>query len=153
MSHSGTLVALVVCVFEVKREKTTVIRNTLIAIYILIVLAISAVARAGVLPNTAMNEEMNTSDVQNYNFKSHTGDVVALADGSLVLVIDQQSFVTLQSQIDLTPYIGSKVMMSGIELEHQLAPNYELDVVDPLPVISSGNKSVVFFVFGISEVR
>jgi hypothetical protein len=130
-----------------------VIRNTLIAIYILIVLAISAVARAGVLPNTAMNEEMNTSDVQNYNFKSHTGDVVALADGSLVLVIDQQSFVTLQSQIDLTPYIGSKVMMSGIELEHQLAPNFELDVVDPLPVISSGNKSVVFFVFGISEVR
>jgi hypothetical protein len=130
-----------------------VIRNTLIAIYILIVLAISAVARAGVLPNTALNEEMNTSDVQNYNFKSHTGEVVALGDGSLVLVIDQQSFVTLQSQIDLTPYIGSKVMMSGIELEHQLAPNFELDVVDPLPVISSGNKSVVFFVFGISEVR
>lgn len=129
------------------------IRNTLIAIYILIVLAISAVARAGVLPNTALNEEMNTSDVQNYNFKSHTGEVVALGDGSLVLVIDQQSFVTLQSQIDLTPYIGSKVMMSGIELEHQLAPNFELDVVDPLPVISSGNKSVVFFVFGISEVR
>lgn len=129
------------------------IRNTLIAIYILIVLAISAVARAGVLPNTALNEEMNTSDVQNYNFKSHTGEVVALGDGSLVLVINQQSYVTLQSQIDLTPYIGSKVMMSGIELEHQLAPNFELDVVDPLPVISSGNKSVVFFVFGISEVR
>lgn len=129
------------------------IRNALIAIYILIVLAISAVARAGVLPNTALNEEMNTSDVQNYNFKSHTGDVVALGDGSLVLVIDQQSYVTLQSQIDLTPYIGTKVMMSGIELEHQLSPNFELDVVDPLPVIGSGNKAVVFFVVGISEVR
>lgn len=128
------------------------IRNALIAIYILIVLAISAVARAGVLPNTALNEG-NISEAQNYNFKSHTGDVVALGDGSLVLVINQQSFVTLQSQIDLTPYVGSKVMMSGIELEHQLAPNFELDVVDPLPVISSGNKAVVFFVFGISEVR
>jgi hypothetical protein len=44
-------------------------------------------------------------------------------------------------------------MISGIELEHQLAPNYELDTVDPLPGISSGNKAVVFFVFGISEVR
>ena len=128
------------------------IRNALIAIYILIVLAISAVARAGVLPNTALNEG-NISEAQNYNFKSHTGDVVALGDGSLVLVINQQSFVTLQSQIDLTPYVGSKVMMSGIELVHQLAPNFELDVVDPLPVISSGNKAVVFFVFGISEVR
>ena len=128
------------------------IRNALIAIYILRVLAISAVARAGVLPNTALNEG-NISEAQNYNFKSHTGDVVALGDGSLVLVINQQSFVTLQSQIDLTPYVGSKVMMSGIELEHQLAPNFELDVVDPLPVISSGNKAVVFFVFGISEVR
>ena len=129
------------------------IRNALIAIYILIVLAISAVARAGVLPNVGMTDEVNTSDVQNYNFKSHEGEVVALADGSLVLVMDQQNFVNLKSQIDLTSFIGSKVVISGIELEHQLAPNFELDVVDPLPAISSGNKAIVFFVFGISQVN
>lgn len=130
------------------------IRNALIAIYILIVLAISAVARAGVLPNVGMTGEViNTSDVQNYNFKQHEGEIVALADGSLVLVMDQQNFVNLKSQIDLTPFIGSKVVISGIELEHQLAPNFELDVVDPLPSIGSGNKAIVFFVFGISEVN
>jgi len=44
-------------------------------------------------------------------------------------------------------------MISGIELEHQLAPNFELDTVDPLPSVGSGNKTVVFFVFGISEVK
>lgn len=130
------------------------IRNALIAVYILVVLAISAVARAGVLPNNAHNEEFSTSDIQNYNFKTHVGEVVALADGSLVLAMDdQQTFFVLKSQIDLTPFVGSKVMMSGIELEHQLAPNFELETVDPLPGFSSGNKTVVFFVFGISEVR
>lgn len=130
------------------------IRNALIAVYILVVLAISAVARAGVLPNYALGEQVGVSDLQNYNFKTHIGEVVALADGSLVLALDdQQTFFVLKSQVDLTSYVGYKVMMSGIELEHQLAPNYELDAVDPLPGFSSGNKTVVFFVFGISEVR
>ncbi|WP_374076654.1 hypothetical protein [Bdellovibrio bacteriovorus] len=130
------------------------IRNALIAVYILVVLAISAVARAGVLPNNAQGEELTSSELQNYNFKTHVGEIVALADGSLVLAMeDQQSFFVLKSQMDLTAFIGSKVMISGIELEHQLAPNFELETVDPLPGFGSGNKTVVFFVFGISEVR
>jgi len=130
-----------------------VIRNALIAIYILAVLAISAVARAGVLPNHALGEGL-ASELEQYNFKQYAGEVVALGDGSLVLAFEnQQDFVILKSQMDLTPFIGSKVMISGIELEHQLAPNYEFEIVDPLPGLGSGNKAVVFFVFGISEVR
>ncbi len=130
------------------------IRNALIAFYILAVLAISAVARAGVLPNNALSEESAASELQNYNFKTHVGEIVALADGSLVLAMeDQQSFFVLKSQMDLTSFIGTKVMISGVELEHQLAPNFELETVDPLPGFGSGNKAVVFFVFGISEVR
>ncbi len=129
------------------------IKNTLIAIYILLVLAISTVARAGVLPSNIQNEEFSTSEVQNYNFKTHVGQIVALADGSLVLAMDdQQTFFFLKAQFDLSPYIGSKVLISGIELEHQLAPNLELETVDPLPGFGSGSKAVVFFVFGISEV-
>ncbi|QDK36163.1 hypothetical protein [Bdellovibrio sp. NC01] len=130
------------------------IRNALIAIYILVVLAISAVARAGVLPNNAIEgEEITASELQNYNFKTHVGEVVALADGSLVLVTAQQNVFVLKAQSDLTGYVGSKVMISGIELDQQLAPSYGLDSVDPLPGINSGNNSVIFFVFGISEVR
>ncbi|KHD88568.1 MAG: hypothetical protein OM95_08680 [Bdellovibrio sp. ArHS] len=130
------------------------IRNALIAVYILVVLAISAVARAGVLPNNALGEDIASSELQNYNFKTHVGEIVALADGSLVLAMeDQQTFFVLKSQIDLTSFVGTKVMVSGIELEHQLAPNFELETVDPLPGFGSGNKAVVFFVFGISEVR
>lgn len=129
------------------------IRNALIAVYILVVLAISAIARAENLSNNELNN-VDLSELQKYNYKNHVGEIVALADGSVVLAIeDQQSFLSLQSQIDLTPYAGNKVMISGIELEHQLAPDYELKTVDPLPGFGSGNKSVVFFVFGISEVK
>lgn len=128
------------------------IRNALIAIYILVVLAISAVARAGVLPNVAtQGEEVTASELQNYNYKTHVGRIVAMEDGSFVLAINQKTLV-LQSQFDLTPYVGSKVMISGIELDQQLAPNYGLDTVDPLPGIGSGSNTVIFFVFGISEV-
>lgn len=130
------------------------IKNALIAIYILVVLAISAVARAGVLPNNAIRgDELATSNTQNYNFKTHVGTIVATDDGSLVLVIGQQNALTLRSQYDLTNFIGSKVMISGIELDQQLAPSYGVDSVDPLPGIGSGNNTVIFFVFGISEVR
>lgn len=129
------------------------IRNALIAVYIIAVLAISAVARAGVLPNNAQDYETANSDLQNYNYKTHVGEVVALADGSLVLAMDdQQTFFVLKSQMDLTPFVGSKVMMSGIELEHHLAPNIGYGAVDPLPGFDSESKSVIFFVFGIKEI-
>ena len=130
------------------------VKNALIAVYILAVLAISAIARAGVLPNNASGEEVSSAEAKNYNFKTHVGEIVALADGSLVLAMeDQQTFFSVKSQLDLTPFIGFKVMVSGIELEHQLAPNFELESVDPLPGFGSGNKTIVFFVLGISEVR
>lgn len=130
------------------------IKNALIAVYILVVLAISAVARAGVLPSNTQGDDFSASEIQNYNFKTHVGEIVALADGSFVLAMtDQKSYFVLKSQMDLAPFVGFNVMISGIELEHQLAPTYELDTVDPLPGIGSGNNAVVFFVFGISEVR
>lgn len=129
------------------------IRNALIAFYILAVLAFSAVARAGVFQNNAQDMAPSESDLQNYNYKTHVGEVVALADGSLVLALEsQQNFLVLKSQTDLTPFIGSKVMMNGIELEHHLAPNIGYEIVDPLPGFDSESKSVIFFVFGIMEI-
>lgn len=134
-------------------RRQTVIRNTLIAFYILAVLAFSAVARAGVFQNNAQDFGPAEVDLQNYNYKTHVGEVVALADGTLVLALeDQQNFFVLKSQVDLTPFVGSKVMMSGIELEHQLAPNIGYEIVDPLPGFDSESKSVIFFVFGIKEI-
>ncbi|MEN0057478.1 MAG: hypothetical protein AAGB31_01485 [Bdellovibrio sp.] len=129
------------------------VKNALIVTYILIVLAISAVARAGVFPNQGRGEGFLTSDLQNYNYKTYVGEVAALANGSLILVLEDQSILSLKSQMDLTSFIGSKVMIGGIELEHQLAPNFELKSVDPLPGLDSGSKAVVFFVFSIGEVR
>jgi hypothetical protein len=128
-----------------------VLRNALIAIYILVVLAISAVARASVLPDQAQ-QEINTTDLQKFNYKKHVGTIVALGDGSLALVIDQSRAYSLKSRMDLTNYIGSKVVISGIELDQQLAPNLGVEVVDPLPNFNTGTNLVTFFVFGINEV-
>ncbi|MBO9665754.1 MAG: hypothetical protein J7501_02955 [Bdellovibrio sp.] len=130
------------------------VKNALIAVYILIVLAISAVARAGVLPNLAINgEEITGSNSENYGYQTRVGELATLADGTFVLVLDQQNAIVLKADFDLTPFVGSQVVISGIEQEHSLTPNYGRDSVDPLPGIASGNKTVVFVVFGISEVR
>jgi hypothetical protein len=130
-----------------------VIKNALIAVYILLVLAISAVARAGVLPNNAVSgDEITGTESSNYNYQTRVGEVAVLADGTFVLVLDTQNTILLQSDFDLTPFIGFKVMISGIEQEHQLAPAYGSYSVDPLPGMASGNKTIVFVVFGISEV-
>lgn len=128
------------------------IKNALIAIYILAALAISVVARAGVFTNHALENETYATDAEGYNFKNYIGEVVVLQNGSFALVTEDSRLMNLKSELDLTPFVGLNVMISGIELEHQLAPHYELESVDPLPGFASGNKAVVFFVFGISEV-
>ena len=126
------------------------IRNTLIAVYIIAVLAISAVARAEVVAGVP---DLTANEIGNFNFQKHTGEIVATANGSLVLVVNGgETIFALQSHFDLTPFIGTKVMINGIELEYQLAPVYEIESVDPLPGFESGKRQVVFFVFGISEV-
>ena len=129
------------------------IRNALIAVYILVVLAISVVARASVLPPLGHDANDNLSSPQSYNFKNYEGDIVATANGQLVLVINQNEFKVLHAKMDLSNYVGSKVMISGIELDQQLAPNYRSEVVDPLPDFGFGEQASVFFVFGISEVK
>ncbi len=129
------------------------IKNALIAVYILLVLAISAVARAGVLPNKAISDDQIIgAESSNYNYETRVGEVAVLADGTFVLVLDAQNTILLQSDFDLTPFIGSKVMISGIEQEHLITPVYGSYSVDPLPGMASGNKAIVFVVFGISEV-
>jgi hypothetical protein len=132
-----------------------VFKNALIAFYILLVLAISAAARAGVFPNNAtQGDELSDSSTQKLDFKTHVGSVLVLEDGSVVLSINQQNHFILRSQSDLTSYIGSKVMISGIELDQQSSLLYESDSKGPLPRINSQvDNLVTFFVLGISEVR
>ena len=129
------------------------IRNALIAIYILIVLGISAVARASALPPMvgADTNAEQTSALKNYNYQTHVGDLRVAGNGALILVIDENHAYQLRSQVDLTNYVGSKVLISGIELNYQLASQLGPETVDPLP--SSGSRGMTeFFVLSISEV-
>ena len=128
------------------------IRNTLIAIYILIVLGISAVARASILPPMRTDANNTQGVVQNHeNYQVHVGDLRVAANGALILFINENRSYQLRSQVDLTNYVGSKVLISGIELNNQLASQFGPDTVDPLP--SSGSRGMTdFFVVSISEV-
>lgn len=124
------------------------IRNALIAVYILAVLAISVGARAEV---QNLKQIETTASAQDH-FRTLIGEMVTLADGSFGLLDENQQFLSVKSQIDLTPYVGFKVMVSGIGLEQQLAPGLA-ETVDPLPSFYTGSKMTIFFVFGINEVR
>lgn len=154
MRWFGTTLAIRIFITRICYEDTLV-KNTLIAVYILAVLAISAVARAGVLPNLATEGEETTSPAsQGYDFKTRVGTLVVLEDGSFGLMINSRRTLVLQSQGDLSSFIGSKVMISGVEVDQQHVSSCGLDSKDPLPKVGpTENDLVIFFVFGISEVR
>jgi hypothetical protein len=127
-----------------------VVRNALIAVYIVVVLAFSVAARATILPAIGTDFDENiTENLQAYNYKSHVGQLAV--QGNEFVLITQNEILPLKSEMDMSAFIGSQVMISGIELEHQLAPKMKVEVVDPLPGFTFGNE-IVFFVFGITQV-
>ena len=136
------------------------IRNTLITIYIFAVLLISAIAKADVslkdLQNlqrvVATDAGSYNEQLSNYNLKTRTGELMALANGSLILVINQKTVLPVYSSLDMSAYIGSKVMINGIEMEHQLA-SFNPNAKDPLSSALGEAAKIRFFVLGIQEVQ
>ncbi len=124
------------------------IRNALITIYILVVLGISATARAQVqiLPIFTGPAAAQT--------QSYVGQITMTIDSDFYLVVSEKEVYQLQANVDLTDYNGQKVMVEGLELnKHKSGPVVETLSLDPLP----GNERATFsapvlVVFGISEL-
>lgn len=123
------------------------VRNSLITLYVLLVLGISATARAqaGVLPIFTGDEQVQTQVYQ--------GQVVLAISGQVFLVVSNKEFYELQSNVDLSDYYGANVVVEAYEVKHKVGPVFETASLDPL----QGDEiepaaAPVLIVFGISEV-
>lgn len=126
------------------------VRNALIAIYILVVLTISVVARASILPAMGTDLDENVSgSLQKHNYETHAGELAVR--GNEYVLVTQNQILPLRSQFDMSAFIGSQVMISGIEQKNQFVSKMNAEVVDPLPGFSFGNEAF-FVVLGITQI-
>lgn len=105
---------------------STSLRNILIGIYVLVVLGISAVAKADykILPYPTHAQATK-----------YVGSVAQTADGQFYLIIDSENemYFQLSGNIDFTQFNGWKVKVIGVEkLMHQVGPVLSLSSYDPL---------------------
>ncbi len=124
-----------------------IIRNALITIYILVVLGISATAKAEMTINPIFTDH---TPVQTQNF---VGQVAMTVDQDFYLVVSDTEFYKLESNVDLFDYNGQQVAVEAVKVMHSIGPAVSASSVDPLP--GRGDQAVaapVLVVFGISGV-
>lgn len=150
--------------------------------YILIVLAISAIARADYNINevdvvTPVDVEMvmnanrqmsrsaihfNSADQKILKPTKHIleneiqiqGIVAMTVQGEFVLALNENEYVYLKSKkIDLSQLIGHEVVVDGYVLDLQIAPVYQESGLDPLSDLDSKNGKSAVYVFGIKAIE
>lgn len=123
------------------------LRNTLITLYILVVLGLSATARAQMSINPVFggHEQVQT--------QVYTGQIVTSDDSRFYLIVSRSESYELLANIDLADYFGQTVQINGYELKHKVGPVLRTASLDPLP---EGNKLLgappLLVVFEISDV-
>ena len=125
------------------------VRNTLLLVYILIVLGISASARAN---QTIMPIIRQNGSAQ--QLKTLVGEVAVATDGRTYLLVSDNVFYEMrQSNEDLTVFNGQRVQVQGYELMYKAGPVYQTASFDPL--IDEGRHELaapVLVVFNIREL-
>lgn len=158
------------------------LKNILIATYILIVLAISAVARAEYNINEVnvvapvdvevimdANRQLarsaiqiNSADQKVLQPTKHILDnqvkvqgVVAMTvQGDFVLALNENDYVFLKSKkFDLSQLIGQAVVVDGFVLDLQIAPVYHEAGLDPLSDLNSQNGKPAIYVLSIKTLQ
>lgn len=122
------------------------LRNALITVYILVVLGISATARAEmtILPIFVSHGQVHTKDF--------TGEIAMTVDSKFYLVVSNDEFYELKANIDLTEYNGLLVKVEGYELKQKVGPVLQTASLDPLPEGNEHLGAPLLVVFGISEI-
>lgn len=88
-----------------------------------------------------------------YATKNFVGQIVEMADGSFGFLTNDNVAYAVQSPLNLAQYVGSKVLVSGFELKHQVGPALDPQTVDPLPSFTvAGHNSMIMLVLGIGEI-
>ncbi len=103
------------------------IRNALIALYILVVLGISATAKAQMSVNPVFGEQ------QTLQTQTFIGEVAMTADQEFYLVVSPTEYYKLEANIDLFDFNGQKVAVDAVKIMHLNGPVLGASSVDPLP--------------------
>jgi hypothetical protein len=122
------------------------IRNLLITVYVLVILGISAAAKAEqtIFPVTGHNH----ADVQTY-----TGQLAVSVDDKVYLVVNDHTFYELAATQDLSELNGRNVQVDGIVITHKAGPVFELMSLDPLSIDEREHKvAPVLIVYKVSEI-
>ncbi len=121
------------------------IRNALITIYVLVVLGISATARATIVEPVFAGHPGAS--------RTYVGEVAMTPNQEFFLIVSENEYYQLQAKADLFGFNGEKVAVRGYEIKRKIGPVENGSSLDPLP----GNDDVteaapVLVVFGISGV-
>lgn len=125
---------------------TNLLRNSLITIYVLIVLAFSATAKAQMKIMPISNTPVQVQ------IQSYVGQLAMTLEGQFYLIVSEDKVFELQSNIDLSDFNGMIVSVDGYEVKHKVGPVAELASLDPLPRNNEATVAPLLVVFGISEV-
>jgi len=131
------------------QKNTSLVQRILITVYILVVLAFSATAKAEMRLFPIVN-----NDNQQAQVKGYVGEIAMTVDGIAYLIVSETEFYQLEANIDLNEYNGQNVQVIGYEYKYKVGPVVETASMDPLP--SSGDEATeapLLIVFGISEIQ
>jgi hypothetical protein len=133
----------------VRNLKKNWIRNGLITLYVLLVLGISATARAQIqtLPIFVDGNTPVLTDL-------YQGQVAVTLDGQAYLVVSENEFYKLASNIELAAFNGANVIVEAYELQYRVGPVIEVKSLDPLQEPSRKTRvAPVLVVLGITEAQ
>lgn len=129
-------------------SKSQWIRNSLIAIYVLFVLGLSATARANpsLMPIFVDQPPVETNFYQ--------GQVAVTLDGQSYLVVSDNEFYSLTANFDISEFNGMEVIIEAHEILYRVGPVIEVQSLDPLQdAISRRQPAPVLVVLGITEAQ
>lgn len=127
--------------------RLSIVRNILLAVYVLIVLGISATARA----NQSILPIFTESELQAYS-QSFEGDVVADLDGHFYLIVSNERYFELKTNIELDAYVGQRVQVLGVEvIKRKVGPVVQSESLDPLP--GSQRKAAAVPLLVVLEIK
>lgn len=125
---------------------TSKVRNILLTIYVLVILGISATARADV-------NIFPVFDNGNAEMMVYSGEVALDVEGRTYLITADEHVFELASVEDLSSYNGAQVEVEGFILRHKVGPVLELMSRDPLSMDEQNHKvAPVLIVNDISKV-
>lgn len=125
------------------------IRNALIGLYILLIIGISASARA-----TEMRIfPQPPQDTQSNQLQNFVGEMIVSVDGQFFLMTEETTY-ELRSNADLTAMNGQMVAVTGFEIKHKVGPVYQFQSVIPLQTDEEKlSVAPVLIVYNVSIIQ